>query len=271
MSSYYRVRDAKGKLKVDATSGHGCYGSYTGMNSNFTGTNIVELDVRRADAGGYGGAPFSSAQIKEFCIGLGTVFPNRMHEERNKWVITLDEAHYFNFSHMRAMLDYARLLWEGTNVARAYFGLPEGYRQSHDFFMLIQAISILNRPSGHPVPSSQYRFILPTPKFLEICRNNRKHHKGCLQLWYDHRLDEIKSTSMYGGGAERMWSKTPEAGFIQEVEQALQGKMPSKIISTVTPPKRATAPLEPAEQSKAAATLLRKIVRRKKPVAEAVG
>ena len=136
MSSYYRVKSTSGKVKIDASTGHGCFGSYTGSNSNFKGTNIVELYVRRADAGGYGGAPFTSAQIKEFCIGLGTVFPNRLHEERNKWVITLDEAHYFNFSQMRAALDYSRLLWEGTNVARAYFGLPESYRQSHDKFIL---------------------------------------------------------------------------------------------------------------------------------------
>jgi hypothetical protein len=256
LSSYYRVYDASGKCTVDASKGQGCYGSYT--HGGWKGNRIVELDVLKTGRNGYGGTPFTREQVKEYVIGLTNAgFPCWLREENTKYVITLDERHYYNFSHVRTMLDYARTLWEGVTVPRYFFQLPKEYRDSHDFFMLVQAVSVLHRiTEGYPVPSGNYKAVIPTHELMKFFRTHRNHHSGCLKVWYELREG--------GEKANIAWETTKMAPFIREVRDMLAGKKPKQLFDTLT------RPAAPAPSESFAAAAVRKLVRRRKPAAAAM-
>jgi len=256
VASYYKVFESNGKVFADASKGAGCYGMYT--HNRYKGDRRIEVYIRKGDAQGYNGTPFTREQVKEYIVNLiNAGFPCWLREQRTKYVVTIDETHYYNFSQVRTMLDYLRTLWEGVVIARHYFELPESYRNQHDFFMLIQAISCLHRiTNGYPVPSGTYLAIIPSHELIDFCRKNRNHVKGCSQLWYELREG--------GTSAARDWKNSKYAPFIREVDAAIKGSFPKQPFNTLngTQPQRVEAPAPPAA--------VRKTVRRNSPVAASV-
>lgn len=257
MSSHYRILTPKGTVVADASGGAGCYGTYT--HHPWNGKNVVEIFIKKTRSG-YNGTPFTREQVKDYIVNLiNSGFPCRLHEEAKQYVVTIEEKYYYNFSHMRTMLDYIRTLWEGVIIPRQYYSLPESYRSQHDFFMLIQAISILHPiTTGYPVPSGSYQSIVPSHELLDYCRKNRSHHKGCQHLWHELREGGTKAP-------RSVWTNSKYAPFIREVKDMIAGKPPKVIFDTLSK-HNASVIRKPSE----AAVTLRKLVRRK-PVATTVG
>jgi hypothetical protein len=218
--AHYRVLGPKGDIVVDGSGGAACFVTYN-RSSAYSGKGICEVFIYLKNSKNRTSyqSPFNREQIKHHIIGLCNAgFPLLLIEESDRFVVRIKEEDCLNQSQMRIALDYIRICWEQPLVMEIYFKMPQEYRDRHDYFMLIQAISCWKIGGGHTLPSTSYKFVMHPKQIMDFLRDNRSHNSGSLQVWYSN-----------------LAKKDQYALFTQEVEKVINsGKLPAKMVDVPT-------------------------------------
>lgn len=251
-ASYYRVLSPKGRVLIDNSAGAACFAQYNLYEKVYNGTNVVDIKIYTHKSNPHLKpgiplitTPFSLDQVKDHIVELVKIgFPIRLIDTgADYYQIEINEADCINQSHMRLTIDFLRICWENPIIMEKMHGLPKSYRDKHNYFMLLQAVSIHNRGTGHSLPCQQYNFCLSSDEVNTFLRTNKKHGCGSVKVWF-----------------AMMDKKLKYQAFVEEVRLALAGRIPAKVFDTLS----LGSKKELAKPSLSSA--VRKIVRRKTPV-----
>lgn len=150
-----------------------CFAKYNMTNAiPFTGKNSIIVYINKFfDPTIYGESRVGSAemlfsleQIKFHLDNLQSIFPTSFSEEEDQYLVSLKESDYISKTHIRAALDFIRLLWE-MNINQtlvSYFSITNKKDLAkHEYFVVLQAIfsylKIIGRIGyGHNLPCVSY-------------------------------------------------------------------------------------------------------------------
>ena len=168
------------------------------------GNLIFEIKISK---NGFRNQIFTNEEIIKYVKLLNDFsFICSLDEKDDHFIINVLESDYYSISHIRAGLDFIRVLWEHNinHVFKIFEKLPEDFKNNfekiEDKFILFQILSCycrfkLNYSDGHSLPPSQmfyYYKIIKFDSFIKFVKENKDHKSGSFSLWRDiHSIDHV--------------------------------------------------------------------------------
>ena len=180
----------------------------------------------------YGAAEmvFTADQIKFHLNNLQSIFPTTLKEEEDQYIVIVKESDYLSKSHVRAALDFIRILWEKdlNQTLVEYFKLSAEQIIDLDYFVIIQAIYIWVNVNAqrkyhidHYLPCGGYYVtkgcILTREEFLTASKEAKNKEQGSTQLW-----NEVVQQKKIIVSEDSSWLRSVEKIDLKDVDAIKQ-------------------------------------------------
>ena len=168
-------------------------------------------------------------QVLVFLEEIQSIFPTSFEERDDEYVVILKEEEYKNKTHVRAALDFIRMLWENdiNTVLVKYFELKDLFK-GLDILVTLQAIYMrlsaecdYGSLDGHALPCGYSGYILTSKQFLEELEKPKNQKDGSAILWRYATGNKYESSG-YGSPNHIYTKKANIATIDLEKEGAIQ-------------------------------------------------